>query len=381
MVVAGVVIGLIAVVIGLIALVLYLKDRKVKKPRYEVRSYNIIRDFEAKTVPLDISYLGKDVGNVTISKVLFWNAGNETIKWEDVASAEPISISVVGGYTILYAKTIGVKNTANKIEEPERRGEASVVVKFEYLDKDDGAVVQLVHTGNSSEDIQVAGTIKGIGKRPESMMRTRQRRKIGIVVTLLILFVGIVAVLVSWNEIWVIQQSAMPYTTTVVRSGFFNGTTEFVPNPNSSPSLAFGIVFLPGAVILLIIIIAGFAWRKYGRERLPSGFPTFEERIVSQSKIGQKPTMHEIFAVESERLDFRLDLWDLFTPDALNAARSGLNSIFPEGSADKPRTLWVRISVPGYQADLTTLAVRLGRTLWVESVGTIHSTKTLAAGQ
>ena len=32
---------------------------------------------------------------------------------------------------------------------------------FDYLDKDDGGVIQIVHTGKSSDDVNVEGAIKG----------------------------------------------------------------------------------------------------------------------------------------------------------------------------------------------------------------------------
>jgi hypothetical protein len=42
-------------------------------------------------------------------------------------------------------------------------------MNFEYLDKNDGAILQIVHTGKSSADIKIGGTIKGVGK-PEAQV-------------------------------------------------------------------------------------------------------------------------------------------------------------------------------------------------------------------
>jgi hypothetical protein len=85
-------------------------------------------------------------------------------------------------------------------------------------------------------------------------------------------------------------------------------------------------------------------------------------------KIDQKSRFREIFGIENGNM---VELSSIFPPEELGAARTNLNSIFPEGSAERPRTLWVRMSVPSYLADLAALTGRLGCTLWVESVGKI----------
>ena len=53
---------------------------RTKQPSWAINSNNLISGFSAKLPDLDIKYLGKGIENLTISKVMFWNAGNQTIE-------------------------------------------------------------------------------------------------------------------------------------------------------------------------------------------------------------------------------------------------------------------------------------------------------------
>jgi len=106
-------------------------------------------------------YAGQGIENLTATKILFWNAGRETIDSEDVA--EKISVHAKNGYKILNASVVEEKETANKFWVPSY-DQSQAQLDFEYIDKDQGAVVQILHTGKSSEDLEIRGTIKGAGK-------------------------------------------------------------------------------------------------------------------------------------------------------------------------------------------------------------------------
>jgi hypothetical protein len=254
-------IGTGELVIGVTGIVLatffYYRGRKGKKPRYEITSYNIIRDFEAESFPLEILYSGQRVENVTVSKVAFWNAGEETLNEADVASADPLTFQVTSGCKILDAKIISTKNESNKMGL-EKLGESCYRLKFEFMDKDEGAVVQLVHTGKSSDDVCVCGTIKGAGHP-----KTRQRSPTGITVAMLFLLIGGGTVL--------FVTSRPPFLPTTV-----NGVTAWpYANPISVP------LFL-----MIIFFLSSRLWNRYQRERFPKGFSAFGEEIVSKSKAG-----------------------------------------------------------------------------------------------
>ena len=154
---------ILAIAGPLLAIFFYRKGRKEKLPRYDLRSNNVVRDLSGRYESLQMFYGGKQVQNLTVTRVILWNAGRETIRDTDVATSAPIVIRPVGSCSILDARVVQENNSASKFSistgpHPEVR------CQFEYLDRDQGAVVQVVHTGKSSSDLEIAGTIKEAGK-------------------------------------------------------------------------------------------------------------------------------------------------------------------------------------------------------------------------
>jgi len=147
----------------LLAILLYFKAKKTKSPRYAKRSMNIVRDLASKIESLELSYRGKKIETATVTRVLFWNAGRETIHRADIAEADPLIITTKEGCEILDARVTQMKKPANLFNAVLGEG-SKVRIGFDYIDKNEGAVIQLIHTGRSSDDIQVLGTIKGAGR-------------------------------------------------------------------------------------------------------------------------------------------------------------------------------------------------------------------------
>jgi hypothetical protein len=111
---------------------------------------------------LEISYHGQEVSNLTVTKFAFWNHGRDPIRQEDIPTAAPILIKTKGGAKILDAKVIQFTTAENKFAI---NADADACgIGFEYLGEKDGAIVQLLHTGRSSQDIEVVGTVIGAGK-------------------------------------------------------------------------------------------------------------------------------------------------------------------------------------------------------------------------
>jgi len=155
--------GIILAVIGLISTYyFYKKSNKVKKPYYQIRSYNLIRDFVSNIQDLEIRYAGELIENLTVSRIAFWNAGNETIDKDDIVESDPIAIATHRDFKILKPEIIAVNDNANNFSIV--RDVTSILgINFDYIDENNGIVIQIFHTGKSSEDIDVIGKIKGAG--------------------------------------------------------------------------------------------------------------------------------------------------------------------------------------------------------------------------
>lgn len=154
----------IAVISLVLVVIFYIRGQKTKKPTFFIRSSNLIADFSSKLAKLQILYNNKGIESLTVSKIAFWNDGAQTIDGGDVAEAEPLRIVLKEGYEILDVSVISTKNEANRFDVAQLEEGNSVKISFDYLDKHEGGVIQLIHTGRGSSDIEILGIVKGFGK-------------------------------------------------------------------------------------------------------------------------------------------------------------------------------------------------------------------------
>ena len=156
--------SIIAILGFIMAIIFYIKNKKSKSPYYTICSNNIIKDLVSKFDALEMRYSGKLIKNLTVSKIAFWNAGGETIDNDDIVKADPIVIRIKNGFEILDSKIIEMNNETNNFRLEEFEDKSHINIKFDYIDKNNGIVIQLIHTGYSNRDIEFQGRIKEAGK-------------------------------------------------------------------------------------------------------------------------------------------------------------------------------------------------------------------------
>jgi hypothetical protein len=101
--------------------------------------------------------------NSTITKILFWNDGKETIRLDDIAQEDPLEINVAEDARILDIRAIQRKPPTNGFEVNLSDDQLSATLGFDYIDKDEGAVIQVIHTGRSGKEISLRGRVAGAG--------------------------------------------------------------------------------------------------------------------------------------------------------------------------------------------------------------------------
>ena len=152
----------IAILSLLLGIIFFLASRKKKDFRYSYNSNRLIKDFTQQIDGLNISYKSKTIESLTVTKYVFWNKGNETINSSDFPSTSKLKIKIKNDFKILDSKIIFTKNETNNVN-CELQNNEEVLLQFDYLDKGEGFVVQLIHTSTNDMDLCVKGTIKGIG--------------------------------------------------------------------------------------------------------------------------------------------------------------------------------------------------------------------------
>lgn len=168
-------------------------------PLYSHWSINIINELVTKFESLQMTYSGLPIENLTVTKILFWNGGNDTKDDQDISRVDPLKIYIKENYEILESNVLYSKNPANQFSVKTANDKSYAILNFDYLDKDEGGIVQLIHTGTSDKDIEIRGTIKGAGKPVHAKQHLfffnipKYRRKIFIgVYTLIILGISMI---------------------------------------------------------------------------------------------------------------------------------------------------------------------------------------------
>jgi hypothetical protein len=110
---------------------------------------------------IEIKYNEIPVKNLTVSKFAFWNGGKDTIDRKDIPDLSKLSIQVKDDIEIYDARIVYATDEANSVRL--NKQDKNIVINFEYLDFHQGALIKIIHSGNSSEDLIISGKIKGVG--------------------------------------------------------------------------------------------------------------------------------------------------------------------------------------------------------------------------
>jgi hypothetical protein len=170
--ISGFLIGIFGIIAAIIIWQLSIKN---KKPVYTIKSFTIIHDFKSAMPNLSIKYKNTEVKNLTISKLAFWNEGRETINKEDISKADPLKIKSINDVTILDKHIIFSTEKANMFKIIDIEDPKEFSFDFDFVDKNDAAIIQIIHTGISSDDIFLTGKIKGVKKIPKRNLQVVHR--------------------------------------------------------------------------------------------------------------------------------------------------------------------------------------------------------------
>lgn len=157
---ANVVFLILAILGLLLSYYLYRKSQRIKIPSYLSKSINLIEDSHNKIDRLKILFDNNEISNLTLTKVSIWNHGNEIIDSSDIAAMDPLRIESKKE-KILDAEIFFESNPVNNFSI-EVSSENVIIIHFDYFGNMEGVKINIYHTGKSSDDITVSGTVKGV---------------------------------------------------------------------------------------------------------------------------------------------------------------------------------------------------------------------------
>ncbi|MCU0439841.1 MAG: hypothetical protein MUC49_18310 [Raineya sp.] len=155
----------LAIVSIILAIIFYYKSLKDKKPVYTKRTFHVIDNNISTLKKIQIYYNEQLIKDLSITKVAFWNSGKEPIRKSDIATTDPIVISTNEEIVIYDFELVFYQNVNDVIIKQLDKNKISI--EFDFLNHNDGFILNVYHNGISSNEIKIEGTIIG-GKKVQN---------------------------------------------------------------------------------------------------------------------------------------------------------------------------------------------------------------------
>lgn len=156
---------------------------------FSTRSVNYISDSYTKIRGFSAFFDKKPIANLTKTSLIILNNGNTTIEGSDITKISPLQIKTDSVKTkILKISVIySSKRENNLILKDSPNNE----ITFDYLDKNHGGILEILHTGTKDENIIFDGTIKGMDSIKYIKFNKRiESTNISNIIWSLIMFLG-----------------------------------------------------------------------------------------------------------------------------------------------------------------------------------------------
>ncbi len=141
------------------AIYVSIKGKIKKEFSYTSDSNYIIRNGKNTISQLKLTFDDKPIKNLTATKIAIWNSGNQVINATEMVNSKELSIQISSeSNEILAAEIIASSEETNQFSLS--TNPKSVKISFDYVEKNDGVVIQVLHTG-PQESLTVTGKIKG----------------------------------------------------------------------------------------------------------------------------------------------------------------------------------------------------------------------------
>src|SRR5688500_11435933 len=111
------VIAIVFFIVGLIpAYYFYKRGIRIKEPVYSIKSVNLVSDNVVAYENLAVTYKGGKIANFTVSKVLFFNRGAETLYRDNIDTLKHLKIVSNPASNILDARILQVNNLSSDFQ-------------------------------------------------------------------------------------------------------------------------------------------------------------------------------------------------------------------------------------------------------------------------
>lgn len=273
----------LAVISIILCIYFYIKAKKVKQPTYAVRTIRLIEPKIKNIGNINISYLENKIENLSVSKIALWNSGRDTIDYTDVAKNDNLKIIIDSQYRILDCSILFQKNKANSFTVEISNDGKAVAINFDYFDCNEGVILQVFHTGNSSNNISLIGRIKSVNRIKRKGEQKRNNSKPSFINKASIAIIKIAAKFVRTRLYRYTAIVFFIYLCLLFCYSFFvdaETITSLFYGNNSKFSMQF----------LLLLLAISYFYIAYitSNNNIPKGFDIFNEEFLSEDKEDNK---------------------------------------------------------------------------------------------
>lgn len=172
--------------------VLSLRPRE-KQLRYSIDNSRLVSQHVENHPELSIKFkgYGEAFETVSVAHIFVW--GKTYIDKKDISNNTPLKIEMKGTAKVLSCPIVYSTDGVEKVEVTRTNERDSARIQFDYINRDEGFIVELLHTGDSTSSLDLSGKVKNgqlinsTALKPSKL--TRWTLLIVILVTILILSV------------------------------------------------------------------------------------------------------------------------------------------------------------------------------------------------
>ena len=159
-------IGIAFAVLGIIVSVILFVLAKQKKALHWCYHGTLLLGTANSELPegITVMYKGQSIPRLTRTRVWIWNPTDKTIHDADLEPSDPLRINFDSDGQILAATVLtSHRPVTNFRAVPHPISAIDVPISFKFLDRHDGAVIEVLHTGIDIKP-SLLGTVRGIPK-------------------------------------------------------------------------------------------------------------------------------------------------------------------------------------------------------------------------
>ncbi|WP_405091682.1 hypothetical protein OG767_00430 [Micromonospora sp. NBC_01392] len=155
--VAGFLLSLIAIPITFIVA----RQTRLRPEMHYVTDHDVLVEPKAELIDrgLTIAFADQKLRQVSRTYIAVWNNRGDTIKGSDILTEDPLRVQLEDLDTVVDVSIVWYSREQNRLTAHRDADDPSkVTIGFDFLDSNDGAVIQVVHEQGSPV---LAGTIRG----------------------------------------------------------------------------------------------------------------------------------------------------------------------------------------------------------------------------